>query len=371
MSPCAPDGAGDLRGLCRHSPVLSFPPRSWRGRPRGRRLGAGGRHPLPARGGAAESVGRRSPLGRRERGGRGPPEHHRGGRDQSPHRGSCGAGGGGGRPSRRRAPAPPGDGRSRGGPPPGRWGHDPHRRRLACSQGRGRPTPGAPRAQHLHAAGAGRRLCGVRVPRRLWPRVYAPAVQTGIPDLRCPRIVLIGEGAHGIGDDGAASCGAAGRELVEILDVYHAVGGRARPRRRPGGRNNAPPPSTRARHRSSPRWRRRTTQPPPSSPATRPPSGITKPGSTTRPIRPAGGPSGRPSGRRLPSRVPTTVGPSGHAVAAGRRPSRGHAARPPPVGAVGSPLGHGHPGGGSLMPPLTRTSLTKVRYTRHMEAQKR
>lgn len=56
-----------------------------------------------------------------------------------------------------------------------------------------------------------------------WPRFYAHAVQTGIQDPRCQLIVLIGDGAHWIWDDGAAYFGEAGRELVEILDFYHAA----------------------------------------------------------------------------------------------------------------------------------------------------
>ncbi len=78
------------------------------------------------------------------------------------------------------------------------------------------PTPFTPQGPVDYCVGFESRAA-------FWPRFSAHAVQTGIQDPRCPRIVLIGDGAHGIWDDGAASCGAAGRELVEICDVYHTA----------------------------------------------------------------------------------------------------------------------------------------------------
>jgi hypothetical protein len=56
-----------------------------------------------------------------------------------------------------------------------------------------------------------------------WPRLYAHAVAAGVTHRRCQVIALIGDGAHWIWDDGAAYFGEAGRELVEVLDFYHAA----------------------------------------------------------------------------------------------------------------------------------------------------
>lgn len=56
-----------------------------------------------------------------------------------------------------------------------------------------------------------------------WRRLDAHAVATGVTSPRCRLVALIGDGAHWIWDDGAAYFGEAGRQLVDILDFYHAA----------------------------------------------------------------------------------------------------------------------------------------------------
>lgn len=54
------------------------------------------------------------------------------------------------------------------------------------------------------------------------PRLYWHAVQAGLEDPSCRQIVLIGDGAHWIWEEGSAHLRVAGKTWVEILDFYHA-----------------------------------------------------------------------------------------------------------------------------------------------------
>ena len=56
-----------------------------------------------------------------------------------------------------------------------------------------------------------------------WPRLYAHAVAAGVADPRCQVVALIGDGAHGIWEQGAAYFGTPDRDCVEVLDFYHAA----------------------------------------------------------------------------------------------------------------------------------------------------
>ena len=83
-----------------------------------------------------------------------------------------------------------------------------------------------------------------------WSRFAAHAVQAGIRDPRCPRIVQPGDGAHWIWDDGAASCGGAG--TAEQLAAAERCGpGRRDPRngRLPVSRTRLHDPTDGARRR--------------------------------------------------------------------------------------------------------------------------
>ena len=54
------------------------------------------------------------------------------------------------------------------------------------------------------------------------PCLYAHAVQAGLEDPSCHQIVLVGDGAHWIWEQGAEHLRVAGKAWVEILDFYHA-----------------------------------------------------------------------------------------------------------------------------------------------------
>ena len=54
------------------------------------------------------------------------------------------------------------------------------------------------------------------------PRLHGHAVQAGLHDPTCQRIVLTTDGAHWIGEDVATRLRMVGKPVVEILDFYHA-----------------------------------------------------------------------------------------------------------------------------------------------------
>lgn len=56
-----------------------------------------------------------------------------------------------------------------------------------------------------------------------WPRLYAHAAAAGVESRACRLIALIGDGAHWIWEDARAYFGGPGKEVVEILDFYHAA----------------------------------------------------------------------------------------------------------------------------------------------------
>ena len=82
--------------------------------------------------------------------------------------------------------------------------------------GRTGPTTVAPHGAPDYCVGLESRAA-------FWPRLYAHAVAAGVTHRTCQVITLIGDGAHWIWDDGATYFGEAERELVEILDFYHAA----------------------------------------------------------------------------------------------------------------------------------------------------
>ncbi len=63
---------------------------------------------------------------------------------------------------------------------------------------------------------------GCKAQAAFWPRRYAHALATGRKDPSCQQLVLIGDGAHGIWEDGATHLRSPGREWTEMLDFYHA-----------------------------------------------------------------------------------------------------------------------------------------------------
>jgi len=56
-----------------------------------------------------------------------------------------------------------------------------------------------------------------------WPRLDAHAAATGVESRACRLIALIGDGAHGIWEEAGAYFGGRGKQVVEILDFYHAA----------------------------------------------------------------------------------------------------------------------------------------------------
>ncbi|MCL6562300.1 MAG: ISKra4 family transposase [Firmicutes bacterium] len=56
-----------------------------------------------------------------------------------------------------------------------------------------------------------------------WPRLYAHAAAAGVESRTCHLIALIGDGAHWIWEDAGAYFGGPGKQVVEILDFYHAA----------------------------------------------------------------------------------------------------------------------------------------------------
>ena len=55
-----------------------------------------------------------------------------------------------------------------------------------------------------------------------WSRMEAHAVQNGLEAPRCHLIPLLGDGAHGIGEEGALHLHVPGKTLVNTLDIFHA-----------------------------------------------------------------------------------------------------------------------------------------------------
>jgi len=56
-----------------------------------------------------------------------------------------------------------------------------------------------------------------------WQRLYAHAAAHGVESRACQLIVLVGDGAHWIWDEARAYFGGPGKQVIEILDYYHAA----------------------------------------------------------------------------------------------------------------------------------------------------
>jgi hypothetical protein len=56
-----------------------------------------------------------------------------------------------------------------------------------------------------------------------WARLYAHAAAAGVESRHCQRVVVMGDGAHWIWEEAPTYFGGAGKEVIEIVDFYHAA----------------------------------------------------------------------------------------------------------------------------------------------------
>ncbi|MCY0898976.1 MAG: hypothetical protein OWU33_08580, partial [Firmicutes bacterium] len=56
-----------------------------------------------------------------------------------------------------------------------------------------------------------------------WARLYTHAAAAGVESRHCQRVVVMGDGAHWIWEEAPTYFGGAGKEVIEIVDFYHAA----------------------------------------------------------------------------------------------------------------------------------------------------